>query len=70
MLMGPTKHSSTTTNVDDNFIENGTILATPTNLRIMLEDPKRPFGHGYCVAMALQDLDLPSIEWFDNNIML
>lgn len=35
------------------FIEEGTMLATPENLNIMLEDTKHAFGHGYCLAMAL-----------------
>jgi hypothetical protein len=43
--------------VDDDFIENGTMLAIDENLMIMLNDPKHPFGHGYCLAMALLDLD-------------
>ena len=36
-----------------NFIENGTMLATRENLNIMLEDEKHPYGHGYCLAIAL-----------------
>ncbi len=43
--------------VDDNFIDNDTMLATDENLTIMLNDDKHPFGHGYCLAMALQDLE-------------
>jgi hypothetical protein len=43
--------------LDDNFIENGTMLATDENLTIMLNDDKHPFGHGYCLAMALLDLE-------------
>lgn len=42
--------------VRDDFIENNTMLCTPKNLDIMLNDPKHPFGHGYCLAMALLDL--------------
>lgn len=41
-------------NVDDNFIINNTMLATVDNLKIMLEDPLHPFGHGYCLAIALK----------------
>lgn len=41
--------------VEDDFIENHTMLANSTNLDIMLNDPKHPFGHGYCLAMALLD---------------
>lgn len=39
--------------VKDDFIENSTMLATKENLDIMLNDPKHPFGHGYCLAIAL-----------------
>ena len=39
--------------VDDNFIEKKTLLANRDNLSIMLNDPKHPFGHGYCLAAAL-----------------
>ena len=44
--------------VSDSFIEKGTMLATKENLKIMLEDAKHPFGHGYCLAVALEDFDL------------
>ena len=39
--------------VSDDFIEDHTILATKENLNIMLNDNKHPFGHGYCLALAL-----------------
>lgn len=41
--------------VVDDFIVNDTILVTKENMEIMLNDPKHPFGHGYCLAMALLD---------------
>lgn len=44
--------------VDDDFIENNTMLATEDNLNIMLQDTRHPFGHGYCLAMALLDMDV------------
>ena len=44
--------------VGDDFIENDTILATEQNLKIMLNDPKHPFGHGYCLAWALQNIKM------------
>lgn len=44
-------------NVPDDFIENETILCTRPNLDILLNDPKHPFGHGYCLAWALLDYD-------------
>lgn len=50
--------------VDNDFIENSTMLATDENLMIMLNDPKHPFGHGYCLAIALLDLD----QWFEQFI--
>ena len=39
--------------VADDFIVNNTMLATPENLDIMLNDPLHPYGHGYCLANAL-----------------
>jgi len=44
--------------VEDDFIVGNTILATKENFDILLKDPKHPFGHGYCLAMALLDLFL------------
>lgn len=44
--------------VDDDFIQSDTMLATEENLRIMLNDPKHPFGHGYCLAMSLLGVQL------------
>ncbi len=38
---------------NNNFIEGGTMLCTKENLNIMLYDDKHPFGHGYCLAIAL-----------------
>lgn len=43
--------------VDDNFIENSTMLVNRKNIQIMLNDEKHAFGHGYCLAMALLDKD-------------
>lgn len=40
-------------NVHDNFIENDTMLVTQENIKIMLNDSVKPFGHGYSLAMAL-----------------
>jgi len=40
-------------NVSDDFIQRDTMLATENNLNIMLNDPKHPFGHGYCLAWAM-----------------
>jgi hypothetical protein len=44
--------------VDSSFIEKNTILATEENLKIMLEDDTHSFGHGYCLAAALEGFDL------------
>jgi len=39
--------------VDDDFIVNDTMLIDEDNINIMMNDPKHPFGHGYCLAYAL-----------------
>lgn len=41
--------------VSDDFIVNNTMLVTEDNMKIMLNDPLKPYGHGYCLAMALLD---------------
>jgi hypothetical protein len=43
--------------VGESFIEHDTILATFQNLKIMLNDVKHSFGHGYCLAAALQSIN-------------
>ena len=47
-----------TYNVGNDFIINDTILATKDNINIMLNDPKHPFGHGYCLAIALLNFNI------------
>lgn len=47
--------------VDDTFIQKDTMLATPENLKIMLNDKKHPYGHGYCLCVALLGLDLNTL---------
>lgn len=47
------KYYKMTYGVDDDFIENDTMLITLKNVEIMLKDPLHSFGHGYCLAMAL-----------------
>lgn len=39
--------------VDDTWISNDTINIDEKNMKIMLNDTKHPFGHGYCLGMAL-----------------
>ena len=46
-------------NVDDNFISNHAMEINQKNINIMINDPKHPFGHGYCLALAL----LGKEEW-------
>lgn len=36
-----------------NTIENGTIEANIDTLKMLLNDTRHPFGHGYCLSMAL-----------------
>ncbi len=43
--------------VADDFIEDDTMLITEKNIKIMLNDPKHPFGHGYCLPIALLEMD-------------
>lgn len=41
-----------------NFVRpNGTVEATQKNMTLLLNDEKHPFGHGYCLAMALLGKD-------------
>lgn len=42
--------------VNDFFIEENTMFVNDENINIMLNDEKHPFGHGYCLAMALFDM--------------
>jgi hypothetical protein len=44
--------------VPNNFIVRGTLLGTSENLSMMLNDPKHPYGHGYCLAAALLDMEV------------
>jgi hypothetical protein len=45
-------------NVNDDFITNNTIEVTLENMKIMLNDTKHAFGHGYCLAMTLLDMSV------------
>jgi hypothetical protein len=50
------KHYMDTYNVSNDFISTDNVVdATVDNLRILLNDAKHPFGHGYCLAAALGD---------------
>ena len=42
-------------NVGDDFIVGNTVDVNKESMRILLNDTKHPFGHGYCLAMALLD---------------
>lgn len=42
--------------VDNNFIVNSAVDVTIDNMRILINDDKHAFGHGYCLAMALLDI--------------
>lgn len=44
--------------VENDFIVGSTILCTEKNLSIMLNDEKHPYGHGYCLASALLELEV------------
>lgn len=38
--------------------DNHTVKVTEENLNFLLNEPKHPFGHGYCLAAALLNIDL------------
>lgn len=37
----------------NSFIQNSTIIVNKKNMKILLNDTKHPFGHGYCLGMSL-----------------
>lgn len=49
---------SETYKVPSTFIQFDSILATEENLKLLLNDTRHPFGHGYCLASALLELNL------------
>jgi hypothetical protein len=54
--------------VDDKFIENHTILVTPENLRIMVNDTRHSCGHTFGLGAALLGYEavcLPEVEKAD-----
>jgi len=46
--------------VENDFVQNSTVLINQKSINILLNDTKHPFGHGYCLAMALLEKD---VEW-------
>jgi hypothetical protein len=48
--------------VDDDFIKGDSMKASKKNLHIMLNDTKHPFGHGYCLAMALKGYTVKDLK--------
>jgi len=51
-----------TYSVQDDFIDQGSIEVNLENMKIMLNDPKHAFGHGYCLGLALSDLDQKVVQ--------
>lgn len=39
--------------LEDDFIDQDSMIATDANLDIMINDPKHSYGHGFCIARAL-----------------
>ncbi len=39
--------------VGNHFIVKNTVLVTSENMEILLNDETHPFGHGYCLGLAL-----------------
>jgi hypothetical protein len=54
--------------VAHDWIDRDSIAVTPENLQILLNDPKHPFGHGFCLAAALLDYDLTGNEHPDLDL--
>jgi hypothetical protein len=44
--------------VSNDFLEKVTMLTTKENAPTTLNDKKHPFGHSYCLASALLDINL------------
>lgn len=44
--------------VSDDFIVDNTVEVNEENMRILLNDPKHNFGHGFCLGLALLGIDL------------
>jgi len=42
--------------VGESFIKDNTIKCNSKNMSIMLNDEKHPFGHGYCLGMAIMGI--------------
>lgn len=49
------------------IIDNGSVRANRKNLSILVNDDKHPFGHGYCLAMALLGLTVDDLGEIDDN---
>lgn len=43
--------------VPDNWIIDNTILVNDNNMKILVNDTKHAFGHGYCLAMSLLNIN-------------
>lgn len=41
--------------VDDDFIVDNVVMATKENLDVLLNDDLHSYGHGYCIADAIQE---------------
>lgn len=48
-------------NVNENFIDSDSIIINKENMKILLNDEKHPFGHGYCLAMALLEMTIDDL---------
>lgn len=49
-------------NVNEDFIEKDSVQVNKENMKILLNDGKHPFGHGYCLAMALLGITLSDLD--------
>lgn len=51
------RHYVGTYGLPADFIDRHSVAADAQSLRILLNDPLHPFGHGYCLAAAILDID-------------
>lgn len=54
----------------EDFIENDTVLINDESLTTLVFDTRVPFGHGYCLAMALMDTDESLLEFWKENFFV
>ena len=49
-------------NVGNDFIIDDTVIVTKENMKILINDKKHPFGHGYCLGASLLGIQEEIVE--------